>query len=137
MFAGPGPEWHIQFQACVWTCPYRHLYCSVIENFIWIEPHLRGCLSYRVTFLSQRWYLYSSPGQKIRCYMRGEIYPNNMIRLSKVLKKDVLVILLSPLKNVCSCYTGTFLCHTIFHFVWMILFSRGRFVLISKSSHTF
>ena len=30
--------------------------CPVIENFIWIEPFLRGHLSYKTTFsLSQRW----------------------------------------------------------------------------------
>jgi hypothetical protein len=37
-----------------------HLYFSypVIENFIWIEPLLRGHLSYKATFsLSQRWSL--------------------------------------------------------------------------------
>jgi hypothetical protein len=30
--------------------------CPVIENFIWIEPLLRGHLSYKATIsLSQRW----------------------------------------------------------------------------------
>jgi hypothetical protein len=50
------------------TCPYGHLYlavicikrslfsCPITENFIWIEPLLRGHLSYKAIFpLSQRW----------------------------------------------------------------------------------
>ena len=50
------------------TCPCGNLYqavtcierspfsCPVIENFIWIEPLLKGHLSYKTTFtLSQRW----------------------------------------------------------------------------------
>jgi len=33
-----------------------HISCPVIENFIWIEPLLRGLLSYQATFsLSERW----------------------------------------------------------------------------------
>jgi len=54
------------------TCPCGHLYlaatcikrspfsCPVIDNFIWIEPLLRGHLSYKATFsLSNRWPLNS------------------------------------------------------------------------------
>ena len=44
------------------TCPCSHLYlkvtfsCPVIGNFIWIEPLLKGHLSFKATFtLSQRW----------------------------------------------------------------------------------
>jgi imidazoleglycerol phosphate synthase glutamine amidotransferase subunit HisH len=39
------------------TCIKRsHVSCLVIENFIWIEPLLRGHLSYQAIFsLSQRW----------------------------------------------------------------------------------
>jgi hypothetical protein len=33
-----------------------HISCPVIDNFIWIEPLLRGLLSYQATFsLSERW----------------------------------------------------------------------------------
>jgi len=34
----------------------QYFSCFVIENFIWIEPVLRGHLSYKATFsLSKRW----------------------------------------------------------------------------------
>ena len=33
-----------------------HLFCPIVENFIWIKPLLRGHLSYKATsYLSQRW----------------------------------------------------------------------------------
>ena len=73
--------WYISKKLCLlWylkgysqTCPCGHLYltvtciktsylsCPVIESFIWIEPCLKGHLSYKATFsLSQRWSLNTS-----------------------------------------------------------------------------
>ena len=52
---------HTVKPAHVVTCIKRsHFSCLVIDNFIWIEPLLRGHLTYKDTFpLSQRWPLYT------------------------------------------------------------------------------
>ena len=58
------------------TCIKRsHFSWPVIEHFIWIEPLLKGHLSYKDTFsLSQRWSLYTSLTSLI--YMdTGERFP--------------------------------------------------------------
>ena len=44
---------HVLAVTCIKRSPFS---CPLIDNFIWIEPLLRGHLSYKVTFSwSQRW----------------------------------------------------------------------------------
>jgi hypothetical protein len=52
-----------QHNRCIYVLKWQsqqqtHFSCPFIENFIWIEPLLRGHLSYKATFsVSQRWSL--------------------------------------------------------------------------------
>ena len=53
MYSQTWPCGHLYLAVtCIKRSPFS---CPVIDNFIWIEPLLRGHLSYRATFsLSQR-----------------------------------------------------------------------------------
>jgi hypothetical protein len=52
---------HLDVHEYSQTCPCSHLYANVmfsspiIEKFIWIEPLLRGHLSYKATFSLPQW----------------------------------------------------------------------------------
>ena len=51
-----GATRHTCFSLHMSPVQYLEISCPVIEHFIWIEPLLRGHLSYKATFmLSQRW----------------------------------------------------------------------------------
>jgi hypothetical protein len=65
-----------------------HFSCLVIDNFIWIEPLLRGHLSYKDTFsLSQRWPL--NTGLTVyKCGIKkySFFYSNKILKISFYIK---------------------------------------------------
>jgi len=75
-----------------------HLYfsCPFIENFIWIEPLLRGHLSYKATFsLSQRWPLNTG----LTLHLKRDIKHCNYNNLSLLSKSYVILFVFNNIHN--------------------------------------
>ena len=66
------PSLQLWYKVSIFSTVKSPFSCPVIENFVWIEPLLRGHLSYKATFyLSHRWLL--NTGLTVNATLKGLI----------------------------------------------------------------
>ena len=87
--------------------------CPIIENFIWIDPLLRGHLSYKATFsLSQRWLL-NTGLTTTTCYKFLDIWKKVIsLYIRKCQQKVDSLYVCKKMKECQLCrYSGIVWCH--------------------------